>query len=923
MFLFIVPVQKTQAADFTVNDAASLIAAINTANANGEADLITLSANITLTAIDNVGTDGNNGLPVITADGGNSLIINGNGFTINRASASDFRIIEIASGANLSLNNLTVSDGTADLGGGIFNAGTLTVNNSTISGNTVEYEGGGIYNRGDLSIINSTISGNSTDLFTVGYGGGIRNFTSGDLSITNSTISDNTAIVGGGIYIDNNTVMVTNSTISGNTATNDGGGIYADDDLSIINSTISNNTAGDDGGGIYYGFNLILTNSIIAGNAANGTNDECFADRPLTAGTNNIFGTGGDSGDCPAGVNDIVPAGDIATILASLGNNGGPTQTHALVPNSPAIDAANNANCPASDQRGAARGENGIGAVDDPEVSDCDIGAFEFAGTIPNVTVGTVSATDIIETGGTATIPVTVTDLAPGDSITVLANISGGTATQDTDYTITASLTFNANGTQDFTITGLADALIEGDETLTVSFSLQGAATIFGNGNQTVTIVDVVPPIFNKVFAPDPIAMGAISTLTFTIDNTGSAIAVTGLDFTDNLPAGVIVATPANASTTCTGGTLTATAGTGVITYTGGTAAAGSTCTVSVDVTASASGTYMNTTNNLTSSSGNSGAANDTLSVINTLGIGKTFTDDPVSAGDTVTLEFTITNGDLINDATGIAFTDDLSTTLAGLVATGLPLNDICGAGSQIAGTNLLSFTGGTLAAGTSCTFTVILQVPAGAMQGSYLNTTSSVTGTIAGLGVTENPAIDTLVLVARSASTSSSVSAPDIEIFDPAISKLGLLVPGQTGVTGEQLEWIVTVSNTGNVAGNNVVVTDTLIDALRVDSVEAPGANVSINGQTVSVTYTTLNVGQTVQFSIFTTVLDGVEVNNTACVFADNQQIEECATGAIIASLPQTGETPIWRNLLLLFLLAGMGLTIVIVPRRINQKTE
>lgn len=122
------------------------------------------------------------------------------------------------------------------------------------------------------------------------------------------------------------------------------------------------------------------------------------------------------------------------------------------------------------------------------------------------------------------------------------------------------------------------------------------------------------PPGFSKQFAPDLIAIGGISTLTFTIDNTGSALAATGLDFTDNLPAGVTVADPADASTTCTGGTLTAVSGSGVISYTGGTATAGASCAISVEVTASTTGAFVNTSGDLTSSSGVSGTASDTLS---------------------------------------------------------------------------------------------------------------------------------------------------------------------------------------------------------------------------------------------------------------------------------------------------------------------
>ncbi|MEQ8677152.1 MAG: hypothetical protein RLP44_27175, partial [Aggregatilineales bacterium] len=418
---------------------------------------------------------------------------------------------------------------------------------------------------------------------------------------------------------------------------------------------------------------------------------------------------------------------------------------------------------------------------------------------------------------------------------------------------------------------------------------------------------------------------GNVSTLTFTIDNTASSIAATSLDFTDNLPAGMVVASPANASTTCTGGTLTANAGTSTITYTGGTVAAASSCTISVDITSSVAGAHVNTTGDLTSSLGNSGTASDTLTVVDTLGIGKTFVNDPVLAGATVDLQFTITNGDLSNGATGISFSDDLDATLTGLVAIGLPISDVCGIGSQISGTNLLTFTGGILAAGTSCSFTITLQVPVGAAVGDYLNTTSSVTGSILALPVVEAPATDTLMIrtsatipSSPSSPSNSSNLAPNINVFDPAISKLGVLVPGQLGVQGEVLEWILTVSNTGTAVGTNVVVSDTLNPDLQIDSVNAPNATVNINGQTVTVTYATLNVGETVQFSIFTTVLNGAIVNNTACVNADNQGVEECATSVPIRELPSTGETPRWAYATIVGLgLLGLSMLVVLLKAK------
>ena len=123
------------------------------------------------------------------------------------------------------------------------------------------------------------------------------------------------------------------------------------------------------------------------------------------------------------------------------------------------------------------------------------------------------------------------------------------------------------------------------------------------------------PPDFTKAFSPDSIAEGEVSTLTFTVDNTGAAGSATALDFTDNFPAGMVVATPANAAVTCTGGTLTAISGGATVSYTGGAALGGASCTISVDVTSSTVGDAVNTTGDLTSSAGNSGAASDTLEV--------------------------------------------------------------------------------------------------------------------------------------------------------------------------------------------------------------------------------------------------------------------------------------------------------------------
>ena len=167
------------------------------------------------------------------------------------------------------------------LGGGLYNAGTLTVSGSTVSGNTASYgvggnggAGGGIYNFGTLTVSESTLSGNTASEYLDG-GGAIYNL--GTLTVSNSTVSDNRAGAGGGIYNYSGTLSVSESTLSGNSAYNGGaiichgGGIYNySGTVTVSASTLSGNSAFSYfGGGIYnYSGTLTVSNSTLSGNSA-------------------------------------------------------------------------------------------------------------------------------------------------------------------------------------------------------------------------------------------------------------------------------------------------------------------------------------------------------------------------------------------------------------------------------------------------------------------------------------------------------------------------------------------------------------------------------------------------------------------------------------------------------------------------------
>ena len=313
--------------------------------------------------------------------------------------------------------------------------------------------------------------------------------------------------------------------------------------------------------------------------------------------------------------------------------------------------------------------------------------------------------------------------LGAGQSCTVTVDVTAGTAGVHTNPAV--MLTFNE---------------LAGDPPASLPVDL--------------TVVTTRPG-FTKSFLPSSISLGSRSTLTLTINNTANASNVPNLDFTDTLPTGMVIADPANASTTCGTATLpptlTAAAGTSVIILdANGTSsfpavAAGATCTVTVDVTATAAGMLDNISGELLASFVSAGKASATLDVtVTPIALSKSFTDDPVPPGGTVTLEFTINNFNRMDSATGVAFTDDLTTALAGLTFSSL-LSNSCGGSVSGDGTTMITFSGGTVAQESSCTIRVSLTVPAGATPGTSTNTTGAITATIGGSPVTGNAASELL----------------------------------------------------------------------------------------------------------------------------------------------------------------------------------
>lgn len=308
-------------------------------------------------------------------DGGKLTVINS---LIAENEADDYGggITTYDGGGRLVIKNTKVLNNTAEDGAAIIvgEPGKLLMTHSVVAGNTgVDYSGGiDLYGTG-ATIKDSTIA-NNRSTGDGGYGGGIYDESNdGPVLIEGTTFSNNFATTGGGgIYAESDSWTIRNSTFSHNEALNqdqtvgEGGAIYNDGAaMSLQNVTITQNNAYDTAGIYSDGGTTTIKNSIVAHNRDFGEDhwvEDCYENSGdiISAGHN----VNGDGSCDPVGsditgdsTNQLFPGLDV------LGNYGGPTQTHALLPGSPAINHGKG--CPNKDQRGH------------PRNGKCDIGAFE------------------------------------------------------------------------------------------------------------------------------------------------------------------------------------------------------------------------------------------------------------------------------------------------------------------------------------------------------------------------------------------------------------------------------------------------------------------------------------------------------------------------------------------------------------------
>jgi hypothetical protein len=392
-----------------------------------------------------------------------TLTIHGLGTTATRLSGlGQNRVFNIAAGASVDIDSLTVMNGGGVAnGGGISNAGSLSLTLVDVTGNQASSSGGGIYNAGSLTLTACTVAGNSVvatlDAPTAAGGGVASDSAGGVVTITDSTFADNAVALdpslgtlasaahvrGGGLaFAGSEDVTLTNITVSANLANSftgdeetaahttaaEGGGIaFAGvGAIALMNCTIAYNRAGSfsadgdapdanlatstGGGGHFHDQGVVtVTNSIIANNTAVNATDVANVSSNSTFQNNLIRNA--DGADGIASNANVIGSADapIDAKLAPLALNGAATMTHALLPGTPALDAGRTSGAPMTDQRGFIRS------------TIPDLGAYEL-GALNATPVFTSTPNDTDVTADQPfTYNITATD-ADGDVVTISAS---------------------------------------------------------------------------------------------------------------------------------------------------------------------------------------------------------------------------------------------------------------------------------------------------------------------------------------------------------------------------------------------------------------------------------------------------------------------------------------------------------------------
>ncbi len=393
-------------------------------------------------------------------------------------------------------------------------------------------------------------------------------------------------------------------------------------------------------------------------------------------------------------------------------------------------------------------------------------GATSLSFSILNPNAGGITGV-----GFTDTLPAGLTAGA------VSGTCGGGTISAGPPISLTgAALAGGASCTFSVAITGTTPG-VKNNITSNVTSNEGGA------GNQaTATLLVVAPPSITKTFVPNKFIPGGTTTVSFSITNPNSFVALTGVAFTDSLPSGLVVASPNGLTSTC-GGTATATAGSGVISLSGGSIVSSGTCTVTATVTAP-EGIYLNSVQVTSTNGGTGNTSTATVFVATPPNLSKTFGEVSIGSLSSTTLTFTLMNPNHIVTLDALQFSDTLPAGL--VISTPNGLTGSCGGGTIIApaGGNLITVGSAVLAPQASCTFSINVSSD-NTVSGYVTNTTSTVTSTEAlpGAAATARLFIGAPFLISYAANLNLGESF--INLTNSGANGAPLLGPGFGGAVG------------------------------------------------------------------------------------------------------------------------------------------
>ncbi len=383
-----------------------------------------------------------------------------------------------------------------------------------------------------------------------------------------------------------------------------------------------------------------------------------------------------------------------------------------------------------------------------------------------------------------------------------------------------------------------------------------GQAPTGAASNVAVLTVNAAAPTIAKDFAPNPIAYGGTSTITFTLSNP-NGVALTGASFSDTLANMAVSGTAAGGTCVGAAGNTFTDGQSGALAFAGLAVPANGACTVTLAVASVQAGTHPNQASGVASTEAPTGAASNTANlVVNAAApvVTKQFAPATIQSGEVSTLTITVQNPNAAA-ISGVALTDTFPVAPgSGLVRAATPnASTTCAGGSVSSTAGSVSLSGASLAAGASCTFQVDVTAPT---AGSMVNTIPA-------------------GAVASSAGGNTAAASATLTVNPLANLGIAKLAPASIA-TGATLDYTITVTNAGPDAAPGARFSDTVPASLTGVTAVCTGAGggaacgaMNVAGNTVTSTIPTLPAGGSVSITVSGTVGGVGGVTNTATIAA------------------------------------------------------